>query len=1042
MYSVLMRSFSHQVQRGSSSGPSAHFPVDHLRHLTHSLDSSVGTLVLQFVQSHMKQFHDGGLFCVMLSTRLLLDIVLGDRYSDIPKPMLLSGTTPRWPHVSNSLPGLHVALDWSLESIASLEETIDLHDSASMDAVLRGILAPKRVANVAPRVYALLTDVFLTHLPSLLQHPTTPPLVRHVHVPGVGASSKVLHHTVYVPGHVVRTHAPLQQLRVALFNVTLRPTDAPPKDLEITIQLDYGMLPPSSTTKSSLAEDATMAAWRAAADRLYACGVDLVLSQKKIPPTLATYLLAHRIASMERLSILHMDAVQAVSGAAVMSDWAAANVSVDQLGVLDSVEELTVGKSAFVAMVGSKKPSTAAVAARRRPVSTLCLACCGDSMAYEELQHVIQASMHELTTLVLDPSVLRGAGATERQLVKELRGRATGLMALDKQDARECRQLRRVVEGFVDALEARRRHEEKRADDGRHARFDACAHGSGDRALVVVGAVTAPPFHSWTQNRMGQSTTSFRRAIPTERSFAADIGKAKAMTDAKRKGGDESGDEGRGKENEETLALDHEVLQVGEIIAYYSTVFVAGDPRGRRESKVLRIRSDIMNDYPVHLESQDTISRNAMVKRIKDADGDDVKAPGGGWRKVYTYELIPGKIRGESASAVLKAAMKNVVRDAYAAVYGTSNVIDTKKDTEKNREDRGKMYKPKKSSAKSKSSSTQSISISKFFTKLSATSSHTPTLASTPDSKRIVEEDSDDDVFELKSSAAKPSVRLPSPKKEPTKPSKTLKSTARLSASTFVSPTKATSTSQPHRKLTHDGSPPTRSSSLGRRRPRSPPPPRKDDLDAFLDAENQSKSRPSKTELVETKYLRKNACDKSAARRRMDASPPRKSKTQSPPRPPPPSSASATSQRSNASSSGAADEADLDAFIEEENAQMRKKQRLDYDTFLSNFHNPVPARVATTKPSAPPPPKRLGMGLLSKSKKASPTKTKSPSKSALVSSFVVARSQEEDFYETKACPKALWHARRASFKEETKMKQTTMADQWSIPKKSTAAGLK
>ncbi|RQM24128.1 hypothetical protein B5M09_006133 [Aphanomyces astaci] len=92
-------------------------------------------------------------------------------------------------------------------------------------------------------------------------------------------------------------------------------------------------------------------------------------------------------------------------------------------------------------------------------------------------------------------------------------------------------------------------------------------------------------------------------------------------------------------DDEDEATLEYEEIRVGEIITYYTRLFVAGDPRGKRVSK-------------------STISKHDMVKRVKDAQGNAVEC--GLYRKVYTYELIPGKIRGEMASAVLKAAMKNV----------------------------------------------------------------------------------------------------------------------------------------------------------------------------------------------------------------------------------------------------------------------------------------------------------------------------------------------------------------------------------------------
>ncbi|OQR95985.1 hypothetical protein ACHHYP_17384 [Achlya hypogyna] len=131
-----------------------------------------------------------------------------------------------------------------------------------------------------------------------------------------------------------------------------------------------------------------------------------------------------------------------------------------------------------------------------------------------------------------------------------------------------------------------------------------------------------------------------------------------------------SDDEGK---DLKTHSLSREELRVGELIAYHSTLFVAGDPRGRRESIVVRIRSDTQHEYPITLVSSDMydelgdatpLTQDSLIKRIKDARGVDIERPEGKWRKVYTFDLFPGKHRVANAHTILKNAMKNVIKDS------------------------------------------------------------------------------------------------------------------------------------------------------------------------------------------------------------------------------------------------------------------------------------------------------------------------------------------------------------------------------------------
>ncbi|ETV81792.1 hypothetical protein, variant 4 [Aphanomyces astaci] len=443
----------------------------------------MGTLVAQFVQSHINQCHDGGLFCIMLASsyatirplpsstaiihttnciviRLLRSV--HNVLQGIPKHRLVSGTyisSPRTASTSRMYIGFRLALDWTLDELDGIQENdLDWSDHDAIVAVLRGILSAKHVAAVPDAAMAMLVHMFVHHIPWLLEHPTVPPLVRVVvsrpQLPHL-TDHMILHHTVLIPGYRHVTHLPLRHVTVALFNVTIRPTTTPTSDIEVTIKVDSGTYHSVMTPSAAgVLQEAELTGWATVATRLQACGVQMVLSQKKIPAFLAARLNDLGIASVERLSIQHLDAVQAVTGAAVLSDWMATDVTAADLGKVDHAYALELGGVEYVALTcdPASHETNEVSYARTRPMSTIKMDCI-DDMAFEELNHVLQAAIHVLTNLLVDPSVCAGAGDTERALVRQLRRRAVGLTAVDSRDRAECRGLKRVVDSFVDALE-------------------------------------------------------------------------------------------------------------------------------------------------------------------------------------------------------------------------------------------------------------------------------------------------------------------------------------------------------------------------------------------------------------------------------------------------------------------------------------------------------------------------------------------------------------------------------------------------------------
>ncbi|KAF0701896.1 hypothetical protein AaE_016255 [Aphanomyces astaci] len=104
-----------------------------------------------------------------------------------------------------------------------------------------------------------------------------------------------------------------------------------------------------------------------------------------------------------------------------------------------------------------------------------------------------------------------------------------------------------------------------------------------------------------------------------------------------------------------------ETVQVGEVMAYYSTFYIARDPRGKRESQVVLI--DIDSDEEHCIKLKDKPCAHDMVKRVKDRNGNTILDSLR--RKVCSYNLVQGEIRG------LTPAIELVIHNAYAAVHGS-----------------------------------------------------------------------------------------------------------------------------------------------------------------------------------------------------------------------------------------------------------------------------------------------------------------------------------------------------------------------------------
>ncbi|KAG6578033.1 uncharacterized protein IUM83_10399 [Phytophthora cinnamomi] len=112
--------------------------------------------------------------------------------------------------------------------------------------------------------------------------------------------------------------------------------------------------------------------------------------------------------------------------------------------------------------------------------------------------------------------------------------------------------------------------------------------------------------------------------------------------------------------------LQAETLFPGDTVEYFSMAFVAGDPRGHRVSKVLRIdRKD--DEFPIRVDTQEMLPLTMMLKRKRDRNDVDISSDDAKWRKLRTFRLVDGEVEGETRADRLNAELKKGLEEAMKA---------------------------------------------------------------------------------------------------------------------------------------------------------------------------------------------------------------------------------------------------------------------------------------------------------------------------------------------------------------------------------------
>ena len=83
--------------------------------------------------------------------------------------------------------------------------------------------------------------------------------------------------------------------------------------------------------------------------------------------------------------------------------------------------------------------------------------------------------------------------------------------------------------------------------------------------------------------------------------------------------------------------ISNEPIRPGDVIEYYSPIYVAGDPRGLRRATVLSI--DPKDSMPLVLSNGEGLPKNIKVKRVKVISGDDLLDHPGIFRLICMFKL-------------------------------------------------------------------------------------------------------------------------------------------------------------------------------------------------------------------------------------------------------------------------------------------------------------------------------------------------------------------------------------------------------------------
>lgn len=122
--------------------------------------------------------------------------------------------------------------------------------------------------------------------------------------------------------------------------------------------------------------------------------------------------------------------------------------------------------------------------------------------------------------------------------------------------------------------------------------------------------------------------------------------------------------------------LPTETLHAGDTIQYTSPAYVAGDKRGNRVAKVLRVSDAAFATYPIRIATGELISRYSLIKRVSDRFGNAFREGYALWRKLRSFKLIAGSIDAPSRANLFSEALPGIIEGAMEQAMRTYRAED------------------------------------------------------------------------------------------------------------------------------------------------------------------------------------------------------------------------------------------------------------------------------------------------------------------------------------------------------------------------------
>lgn len=372
-------------------------------HSLSGLSHPILRLILAAVQGHLDNYSDGG-----LQTALLL-VSLVQSSLDLPIPRAL--LTQLYHHSLEILRNHLESCQWKIK--------LDIGNMKSMMTLINSIIGTKPACRLSEserrHIGVLILQAFVKSIPSGAARQGSPETVltpeRILILTCEGDSveeSRILEGVVLRAPDIATFQHQGKTLvgnspKVALYNISMA------GDTEEWFAGDVRTETTGTGDKFSLT-NAVLRQIIKLSDWLVAAGVRVIACQKCVHPFLKTYLRDKGAFVVDRLSILHISAVQRLTGATILSTFSM-EISEESFGQLERIDHVVLNEKSYIHLYPKSSSSQ---------INTLVL-CSPDETSLEELKTVSQAAVCALYETLACPFVVPGAGCLDTHLASLLR---------------------------------------------------------------------------------------------------------------------------------------------------------------------------------------------------------------------------------------------------------------------------------------------------------------------------------------------------------------------------------------------------------------------------------------------------------------------------------------------------------------------------------------------------------------------------------------------------------------------------------------------